>query len=316
MMVRVATLGLLFTAALLAQTPATPAEPGLGDTEQPRPTAPADIPLPTTYTFPEKSVNPHLDPSIAPPPLPKSRVALIGGTVGEIDAIRSRMKVDLFGGGKMNVIFDGRTKVSSNGNDFSPMKIKKGDRVYLDTQNVQGKLFARQIQVNNTTFPTEIRGQVTDFYPQTGELYLHDALSASAVKIVVSNTTVIRGRTGAGQMSQLQPGAYIMARFDPARGAKNLGKEIQIIVAPGESFRFLGTVRNLDLRSGYLSVENKVDDTLYELRAGVEELRDKNVTIGADVDLRAEFDGKDYVVRDMRVTQPAATPATEEQQPK
>jgi hypothetical protein len=310
MVFRVIGIVLLGSAAVLGQSQAPPA---LKDTEQPRAAAPADVPLPSTYTFPATKSNPHLDPSIAPPPLPKSRIALVGGTVREIDSIRNRMKVQLFGGGKMNVIFDSRTKVSSNGNDFSPSKIRKGDRVYLDTQDVQGKVFARQIQVNTKTEPTEIRGQVVDFNAQTGEMHIFDAVSSSEVPVMVTPQTVIRARSGAGQRSQLQPGAFVAARFDPARGAKNLGREIQIIVAPGESFRFLGTVRNLDLRSGYLSVENKADDTLYELRAAVDDLRNNDVAIGADIDLSAEFDGRDYVVRTMRVTQAATAPTDAEE---
>jgi hypothetical protein len=292
-----------------AQTPAPTPE---ADGTSPNATAPAGVPLPNTYTFPTKTPNPNLDPSIAPPPLPSSRIALIGGTVREIDPIRNRMKVQLFGGGKMNFIFDSRTKVTSNGAEFIPSKIRKGDRVYLDTQNVNGTLFARRIQVNNKTEPTELRGQVASFDAGTGEMRIYDAVSASHVPILVTQQTEIRSRNGAGQLSQLQPGAYVAVRFQPSTGAKNEGQQVNIIVAPGESFRFIGTVRNLDLSSGYLSVENKVDDTLYELRASPEELRAKDVTIGTDVDLSAMFNGRDYLVHSMNVMQPATAPATTE----
>src|SRR5262249_9412698 len=99
MLFRVTGIVLLGTLALAGQT----STPALNDTEQPRP-APADIPLPSTYTFPPPKANPNLDPRIAPSPLPQSKVALVGGTVRAIDPIRNRMQVDLFGGGKMKVV--------------------------------------------------------------------------------------------------------------------------------------------------------------------------------------------------------------------
>jgi hypothetical protein len=300
----------LEAAAVLVQTNAPSAMPNLTDTEAAPTTAQEDVPLPSVHTFPETKANAHLAPNLSPPPVSTSKVALIGGTVKAIDPIRNRMTVKVFGGGDMKVQFDGRSRVSSNGQEILPTKIRKGDRVYLDTQNIHGSLFARQVQVNNNTIPADVKGQITEFEPRSGRMRVFDRVSASEVKLTVTPQTEIRLRDAASDRRRLAPGAYISARFEPARGQANIAKQIQVIVAPGETFQFVGSVTNLDLRAGYLAIENRSDGTIYELRATPDELRQNGIAIGADVNVRAEFDGADYVVRSLEVLQ-AQTPEPE-----
>jgi hypothetical protein len=301
MLLRALTFGLVITSTLAAQT----GKPQVNDTE-PRAQS-EENPLPTVHTFPASKPNGKLAPELAPP-LPKSRVALIGGSVKEIDPIRNRMKIKVFGGNDMKVWFDNRSRVTSNGENILPTKIKKGDRVYLDTQNIHGTLFARQVQVNNTTVPGEVKGQVTDFDPQSGKLRIFDHVSGTQVALLVTPETTIKLRDAVADRSRLQTGAFLSARYQPGRGT-NPVNEIQVIVAPGESFRFVGTVRNLDLKAGFLSVENTADNTIYELRAAPEEMRAQNLSVGSEVDVQAQFDGNDYVAQSVKrldSTQPAA----------
>jgi hypothetical protein len=287
--------GIMVTATTWAQT----AQPQVADTEQ-RQNQSDDSPLPTVHTFPEVKGGANLAPQLAPPALPRSRVALIGGTVKEIDPIRNRMKVKVFGGGDVKVHFDSRSRVASEGEEIAPTKIRKGDRVYLDTQNVHGTLFARQVQINNKTVPGEVKGKVTDFDAPSGKLRIFDHVSGSEVALLVTPDTMIRLRDAATDQSRLQPGAFLSARYQPTSGQVNTAREIQVIVSPGESFRFLGTVRNLDLKAGFLAVENESDGTIYELRATPEEMRAQHLGVGAEVDIQAQFDGNDYVMQSLQ----------------
>ncbi len=292
--------------ALWAQT----AQPSVNDTEQ-RQNGAGETPLPTVHTFPEAQPNGKLAPELAPP-IPNAKVALIGGTVKEMDPIRNRMKVKVFGGNDMKVWFDNRSRVTSNGENILPTKIKKGDRVYLDTQNIHGTFFARQVQVNNRTVPGEVKGRVTDFDPQSGKLRIFDNLSGSELALLVTPETTIKLRDAEADRSRLQSGAFLTARYQPGRGT-NKANEIQVIVAPGESFRFVGVVRNLDLKAGFVSIENQSDNTIYELRATPAEMRAQNLSIGSEVDVQAQFDGNDYVVQSLKRLE-STSPAEQNQQ--
>ena len=273
------------------------AQPQVNDTEQ-RSNPQTETPLPTVHTFPSGRPGGTFVPEITPP-IPNAKVALIGGTVKEIDPIRNRLKVRIFGGNEMKVWFDNRSRVTSNGENILPTKIKKGDRVYLDTQNIHGTLFARQVQVNNRTVPGEVKGRVTEFDPQSGRLRIFDNLSGSELALLITPETRITLRDRGADRSHIQAGAFVTSRYQPGRGA-NQAQEIQVIVAPGESFRFLGTVRNLDLKAGYVSVENESDNTIYELRASPDEMRAQELSIGSEVDAQAQFDGNDYVVQSLK----------------
>jgi hypothetical protein len=160
--------------------------------------------------------------------------------------------------------------------------------------------------------PTEIRGRIVGGDPEAGEVIILNTDSSSEVPVTVTQNTAIYFRNGPGQISQLQRGAFVAARFDSAAGNKNIGKDIRIILVPGETFRFAGRVHNLDMRSGALTINNDSDDKFYELRASKNDLRNSNIRIGTEVDVSAQFDGRDYVVRTMRVTRAADTPAAKD----
>ena len=45
------------------------------------------------------------------PPVPRAKATLIGGTVERLDRVRERVTVRVFGGGRMSVLYDPRTRV-------------------------------------------------------------------------------------------------------------------------------------------------------------------------------------------------------------
>jgi hypothetical protein len=60
--------------------------------------------------------------------------------------------VQPFGGGNKYVIyFDERTRFLSGGRETTVLAIHPGARVYADTQAVDGRVFARTIQVRNAS---------------------------------------------------------------------------------------------------------------------------------------------------------------------
>lgn len=288
----------LSTAFLMAQS-----NPGPATTGQ------SEAPAPQVKMYPARPEG-AVDPALKPKPFPKSQQALIGGVVREIDPIRYRMTVDVFGGSKLKTAFDPRTQVLRNGEPSDVTKILKGDRVYLDTQNVEGRIFARQIQIQNNAPAADVKGQVVAYLAGTRELRLREPLSAREVTFQLDPKVQITHHGAAAAPESLAAGALVTGEFVPQSRRASL-QRLEIVAAPGEIFTFFGDVTYLDLSKGRLALENRTDSKLYEVAlAGPQpELRD--VGIGSEVSVTARFDGKGYVADHIQVTR-ATPPAVEE----
>jgi hypothetical protein len=280
---------------------AQPREASSAKTEAPAAVEPSTIP--TVKTFPETKGE-VVDPRIASQPLPKKKLTLIGGTVREIDPIRNRMTVDIYGGKEMKLIFDDRTKVTRNGAEVNPLLIRKGDRVYLDTQLASGnKIFAKQIQIVTKFEAADLNGQVVNFDPKTRTIEVRDQLSSAPFRFVVDQDAAITANGGkAATMADLQPGALVMAHFNNGQGGRGTIRDINILAAPGAEFTLYGRVNHLDLRSGFLAVQNKADDKAYEVKFSPAQFKVDDLSIGSEVAITAKFNGQDYEAQSLNVT--------------
>ena len=270
-------------------------------TDAPAPVEPSTIP--TVKTFPETKGE-MVDPRIASQPLPKKKLSLIGGTVREIDPIRNRMTVDIYGGNQMKLIFDDRTKVTRNGAEVNPLLIRKGDRVYLDTQLATGnKIFAKQIQIVTKFEAADLNGQIVNFDPKTRTIELRDQLSAAPFRFVVDQDAAITANDGkAASVADLQPGALVVAHFNHGQNGRGNIRDINIVAAPGAEFTLYGRVNHVDLRSGLLAIQNRADDRAYEVKFAPTQFKVDDLGIGSEVAVTARFDGQDYVAQSLNVT--------------
>jgi hypothetical protein len=273
----------------------------LSKTDAPGPVEPSTIP--TVKTFPETKGE-AVDPRIASQPLPKKKLTLIGGTVRAIDPIRNRLTVDIYGGKEMKLIFDDRTKVTRNGAEVNPLLIRKGDRVYLDTQQATNdKIFAKQIQIVTKFEAADLNGQIVNFDPKTRLIELRDQLSASPFRFTVDQDAAVTANGGkAASMADLRPGALVVAHFNNGQGGRGSIRDINIVAAPGAEFTLYGRVNHLDLRSGILAVQNRADDKAYEVKFSPAQFKVDDLAIGSDVAVTARFDGHDYVAQSLNVT--------------
>ena len=259
---------------------------------------------PTTTIMPQTKEVKSIDSLMEPPPLPKGKVSLIGGTVQKIDQIRNRMTVEIFGKGKMKVFFDERSHIYRNGVATTQLAIHKGDRIYIDTQSSQGKIFARNIQVQTNTDAASVSGQIVSFNSNNGTLVLHDALSSQPVTLKLTTATVISQQGQPGTRGDLLPESLVTVRYAPTAGRPI--KEVEVLARKGAQFPFYGTLTHLDLRSGLLAVDNKSDGKVYDIkfvpsRIGVTD----ELTAGAEVAVVTTFDGHDYTAQTVKVTRVA-----------
>ena len=238
---------------------------------------------------------------LAPKPLQPSKLSLIGGTVKSIDQIRDNMTVQVYDSGTMHLKFDQRTHFYRDGKETTQLTVKKGDRVYLDTQLFEGKVFAKNVHVESGSRSADASGQIMSFNRKTGDMVVQDQLAGSTVKFRVDPQTTIKqgdARTTAGA---LRPGSLVAVKFSPRSRSTGTAEEVSIIAAPGTSFTYFGRVTHLDLRSRLLAIENQADGKVYDVHFDSATRIPQNLTVGSQVTAVAMFRGNDYLAQSIEV---------------
>jgi hypothetical protein len=245
-----------------------------------------------------------LDPaSLLPdlPALPPAKATLVGGTVERLDRVQDRVTLQVFGGGKMKIVFDPRTRIYRDGILASAADLRKGDRIYVDTVLDGSTVFARNIHLKSAAPMGESRGVIVSY--RRGELTMRDQLSPHSVKVRLSpSTRIIKGDKNSSA-SDLVPGTLIAVKFGAQQDGRDLAQEVAVLAVPGSSFTFAGEVINLDLRTGLLVLNSSTDRKTYEIylepAAGSV---DDNLRQGAQVSVVARFEGDRYVARSVTVS--------------
>jgi len=267
--------------------------------------SPTQPPVPTTTILPGASDN-EKDPSdvrdlLAPAPLPKEKLSLIGGTIKSIDQVRDKMTLKVYGADSLKVGFDQRTHFFQDGREVTQLAVKPGNRVYVDTQlDSQEHLFAKNVYVQTASSPAAASGQIVSYNAQSGELVIQDDLSSAPVRFRVEPSTGIvnQNKKVALAGNGLIPGALVAVKFSPSPKGDAVARQVSIIVEPGSEFTFYGRIAHLDVRSRTLAVENQSDGKTYEIafnqsRTPIpDELR-----IGSQVTILAVFDASGYTAQ-------------------
>jgi hypothetical protein len=277
-----------------SDTSPNPANRSTGETAAPAATAgeKALVSTPSMPTTKTLSGGGMADPSdiaglLAPGPLPKSKLSLLGGTVRSIDQIRDRMTLQVFGAKTMKIKFDQRTHFFRDGKEVTQMAVKKGDRVYLDSELVEGKVFARNVHVETGSTPADVR----------------DSLANSDVRFHVGANTTIKNRDASAGVANLMPGSLIAVKFSPRSRTTGTADEISILAQPGDSFTYFGTITHLDLRSGMLAVENQADGRTYEVHFDPATTAvAQQLAVGSQVTITARFTSVSYNAQNIEIT--------------
>jgi hypothetical protein len=235
-------------------------------------------------------------------PLPDSPISLIGGTVQDVDRLRNRLTVKVTGGGARTMSFDDRTRVLRDGEVVTYEKIRKGDRVYVDTVLYQQKVFARSIRIQTHMGEADARGQITAYDPASGRMTLVDELSSAPVAFKVDSQTKVTRKDGLARVSDLVPGSLVTVKFVPGREQEGMAREVAILAQPGANFVFAGTVTYVDLRLGKFSVANKADNKTYDLSFNPEQVENlSRLRLGSEVMVTAIFSGQGYRAQDIDI---------------
>jgi hypothetical protein len=235
-------------------------------------------------------------------PQPKGKATLIGGTVLKIDRVRDQMTLNLFGGGKMRILFDARTHVYRNGAVASLGDLQNGSRVYVDTVLAGVDIFAENIRVRTQDATGQSSGQVASYDARTGSLILNDTMAPRQLRLQVSAATAVSRDGKTASVNDLVAGSLVSVTFLPSASGPSTARLISILARPGNTFTFVGRVVHLDLHLGLLVVADPRDQKSYEISfdpstAGVNDrLRE-----GTTVEAVTRFDGGRYLASTITV---------------
>jgi hypothetical protein len=245
------------------------------------------------------------DPILDPAPVPRTTTTLVGGIITGVDRLRNRLTLHVFGGNRWTVNFDERTHIFHNGAETTQLALKKGERVYVDTQldNNRHDIFARNIRVGVAELPADADGQIIAIDARHNELTLRDTLNSVPVRFAVDpQTRISNGQTPAA-FKDVKPGTLVHVRFAASSPNRGLAREVSIIAVPGSTFTFAGKVTFLDLHRGLIAVQNATDDKNYEIHFAPSAVANRNeLGVGRDVLVRATFEGARYMAQSVNPT--------------
>ena len=245
------------------------------------------------------------DPILDPAPVPRTTTTMVGGTISGVDRMRNKMTVHVFGGNRWTVNFDERTHIFHNGAETTQLALKKGERVYVDTQldNNKHDIFARNIRVGVAELPADADGQIIAIDARHNELTLRDTLNSVPVRFAVDQETRISNGQTPAAFKDVKPGTLVHVRFAASSPNRGLAREVSIIAVPGSTFTFSGKVTFLDLHRGLLAVQNSTDDKNYEIHFAPSAVTNRDqLGVGRDVLVRATFEGARYMAQSVNPT--------------
>lgn len=299
--------GLLFNGFAYAQAPSpADAQPGAAAPAQQFQTTPVPPSSDSTSGDAPAAVS---DPaSLLPdlPSLPKGKATLVGGTIQKLDRVQDRLTLQVFGGDKLKVLFDTRTRIYQDGLLASAADLREGDRVYVDTMLDGDAVFARNISIRKSASMGESHGVILKYSAGKGELIMRDALSPQSVKVRVTSATKITHGDRVISPANLSAGTLIAVKFGSESNGRDVAREMSILAVPGESFTFQGQVTALDLRTGLLVVTSPSDRKSYEIYMDPSAHVDSALREGVPVSVLTKFDGSRYVARSISINASAA----------
>jgi hypothetical protein len=235
------------------------------------------------------------------PPVPRAKATLIGGTVERLDRVRDQVTVRVFGGGRINILFDPRTRVYRGGAEATLADLREGERIYLDTMLDGNTVFARSIRLKSERAIGESQGIVLKYRTDRGEITVRDAISPTPLRVRFDSSTQFLQGDSKVPASKLSEGCLVAVKFSSEGNGHEVARGISILALPGTRYTFAGQVIHVDLRTGLLVINSATDRKTYEVYLDPSVAPDENLHAGAVVTVVTNFEGSRYVARSLTI---------------
>lgn len=235
------------------------------------------------------------------PPVPRVKATLVGGTIERLDRVRDQVTVQVFGGGRMKVLFDPRTRIYRGKAETTIADLKVGDRIYLDTILDGNTVFARTVRLKTAQALGESQGVVLKYSSDRSELTLRDSISPTPISVRINGSTRYIQGDKAVSAGMLSVGSLIAVKFGSEGNGHDVAQEISILALPGTGYTFAGQVMHIDFRTGLVAIHSSTDSKTYEVYLDPLAPPDDNLHAGSVVTVLANFEGSRYVARSVKI---------------
>ncbi len=236
------------------------------------------------------------------PPIPPGKSTVIGGAIHDVDPVRDQFTLEVFGGRRMKILFDERTRFYRDGTRTPLRDLRPDNHASVETVLDGTNIFALSIHTLSRSPQGECQGQVLKYDPSTGEMTVSDALSHGPIKLrVPAGTSILRVGQAASSSARSGPsdlikGTLISVEFESGNKGGGVARQISILASPGSAFVFSGDIAFLDLHAHTLVVVDPRDDKSYRIFFDPARLPVvHHLQEGTHAIVTANFDGSRYV---------------------
>lgn len=241
------------------------------------------------------------------PPMPKGKSTVMGGSIRDVDQVRDRFVLNIYGEKPMRVLYDERTQVFRDGKRIPLHDLGPSAHASVQTTLEGASIFAISVHILSDQPSGDYQGRVMGFNHDTGVLTLTSAASRAPFRVQVTNLTSFK-REGQSAFSSQQssandlvPGSLVTVQFAANNHGQGNATEITVLAAPGATFIFSGTLSSLDMAKGALTLEDAKSNQAYQIFFDPTHQSAESLRAGQRVRISADYDGKRYVATDISV---------------
>jgi len=239
--------------------------------------------------------------STALPSAPKGKSTIVGGEIQNVDSVRDRFTLRVFGQRPVRILFDARTRVYLDGKIIPLRDLHSYDHASVQTVLDGTDVFALSIHILSQPPEGEYQGRVLNYNSETSELTVAAAPSHQPLKLLVPiNIRIIREGQSATSSASFGPsdlakGALISVKFESDKKGQGVANLITILATPGSTMVFSGKLSSLDLHAGLLVLVDPLDEKSHDIFVDFARFPTiQNLHEGDSVQVTATFDGARY----------------------
>lgn len=245
--------------------------------------------------------------SIDVPPLPRGKSTILGGAIQDVDPVRDRFVLHIYGEKPMRILFDERTQVFRDGNKIPLRELGPAMHASVQTTLDHADVFAVSVHILSQQADGDYRGRVLSYNPETGVLMLSSTSTRESFRVQVTSQTSFK-RLGQSAFSSvpssandLLPGSLVSLKFESNNRGKGIATEISVLAAPGASFIFSGDLSSLDMHTGALVLVDTRTSQSYQISFDPTRDPASKLRPGQQVRISADYDGKRYVATEITI---------------